>query len=293
MGVTALVFNEEEAIRGLKSWVDLVLAALYDSRQVRRGRRNAPASSQRQVTITPLKSVSDRYGFTNLRSDDAQRNLVEVGIDLASAGNYEISVLGQSAAFVAGGGDNAEAIRDGLRDAVSALGLAVTLADVGADAFTIRGNVAGLWIGVAVADEPAANSIGLTVIDDTSRVTSSNIGEWPVRIMIDDVIASSAGSRSKVVEAANLVIETFKAANVPIVSGSAVTYTGDLLTAQGLAFLDVLGTASADYSTGAAGATVWHQRAMIDVVFNTTTGLAFDQPTIESLGSVAVTISDP
>ena len=293
MGVAALVFNEEEAIRGLKSWVDLVLASLYDAKQIRRGRRNAPASSQRQVTILPLKQVSDRYGFTNMRSDDAQRNLVQVGIDLASAGNYEIEVLGQSAAFVAGGGDDAEAIRDGLRDAVSALGLAVTVADVGADAFTVQGNVAGVWLGLSVLDEPAEDSIGLAVIDDTARVTSSNIGEWPVRITIDDVISSAAGARSKIGAAANLVMETLKTPGVPVVQGSAVSYAGDLLAAQGLAFLDVIGTASLDYSTGAAGATVWHQRCAIDVVFNTTTGLAFDQPTIESLGPVEVTISDP
>lgn len=292
MGVTTLLFNEDDAIAGLKSWLDLVLGQLYDARQIRRGQRNAPASSQRQVTFIPLQTVAEDEAWTDDRFVSAQRNLVNVTVSTAAVGAYSIGLLGSTTApYVAGGGDTPTTIRDALRAAVDALALAVTTADVGGDAFSIRGNVAGVWLAVAVASEPVADALAVEVIDDVARETTLNPGRWTVRILIDDVWGAS--SRGAAVEAADLVVRTLKAYRVPVVVGSAAVYSGDLLRDTGLDFLDVETVQAQDYTQGATGGPVRHQRAMIDVVFNTANGLSYDLPTIETLGPVSVTVNDP
>lgn len=290
MGVARLIFDKQEAITGLKEWVEFVLAAHYSASEIRRGRRNAPSSSQRGVTVIPTTTVPVKEAWTDVVVESLQANLVHVQVVAAAAGLYRLRVLGQNADYVAGGGDDATAIRDGLRAAVDALALAVTTADVGGSSFSILGDTAGQWLGVAPVSTPVADALAVTVVDDVKRRASGSLGRWTLRIIIDDI--RPAMGNSSVQDAADLVRNYLDAASVPVVNGSAVIYTDDYLAQVGLVYLSAGDPIVADYQGDGGPAPVWRERAMIDVVFNVTTGLAFDIPTIETFGQPAETITD-
>ena len=290
MGVAQLLFDDRAAQRGLKQWCDYVLRAHYASTSIRRGRRNAPANSQRQVTVAPLTTVPVKEGWTPNVLRTPQANLMLVTVDAAAVGPYTVRVLGEDATYTALGGDDEEAIRDGLRLAVDALGVAVTTTDSETDGFEILGDDAGQWLGV----RQVAGALSVATIDDVVRVSESNPSRWTIRITIDDI--RPAQGTSSVTEATQLLVQYLEGARVPVIPGDATVYTDDYLSSVGLLYLDHTVLPAADYATGGTGRlgakpTVFHERSLIDVVFRVTTGMAFDQPTIESFGAPSVTIA--
>lgn len=295
MAAPALVFDPQAALTAVKSWAEFTLAALYEPEEIRRGRRNPPANSQRQVTVIPLTPTPRANGWTNVEGTAAQRNLVRVTVSAAAAGLWRVSVLGQDADYVAGGGDDEEAIRDNLRAAVDGLGLAATTDDVGDDAFTIQGDAAGVWLAAAVTP-PAGGSGSVVVVDDVIRRVSWMVARWTLRIFIDDIRPRSGAS--SVTQAAQLLEQVLAAGQVPVVNGVAYQQADDILRDAGLSFVETLPSVVGDYTTGGTGTggvrpTVWHERAGVDVVFRVTKGLRFDLPSIETFGAPTVTLSDP
>ena len=291
MGVNELLFDTRAAMTGLKTWCDYVLQAHYEATSIRRGRRNAPANSQRQVTVTPLSTVPIDEGWLPLITKTPQANRMLVVVTAAAVGPYTVRVLGEDATYTALGGDDEEAIRDGLRLAVDALGLAVTTADSGDDGFEILGDVAGQWLGVSVV----VGALSVATVDDVLRIAESNPGKWTIRITVDDI--RPAQGTSSATEASQLLLQYLAGARVPVVPGDASVYTDDYLSSVGLLYHDHTVLPVADYATGGTGRggakpTVFHERSPIDVVFRVTTGMAFDQPTIESFGAPSVTILD-
>ena len=282
MASPALIFDTQAAITGVKEWAEFVLAAYYSAAEIRRGRRNVPANSQRQVTVIPTTAEPVDEGWTDAVETETQANVVRLDVATAAAGLYRVQVLGQNADYVAGVLDTLTTIRDGLRSAVDVLALAVTTADIGVDAFSITGNVAGVWLGVRVAAVPVVDALVMTVVDDVTRRSSSQWSTWTLRITIDDIRPTAAGA-SAVTPAAQFVRRFLAAADVPVVNGSAVVYANDYLSRVGLAVLSIGPANVADYQAGGSSGPLWRERAVIDVVFNCVTGLAFDIPTIETI----------
>ena len=290
MGVAELLFDTRAAQRGLKEWCDYVLRAHYETASIRRGRRNAPANSQRQVTVAPLTTVPVNEGWTPNILQTLQANLMLVTVDAAAVGPYTVRILGEDATYTAIGGDDEEAIRDGLRLAVGALGAAVTTDDSGDNGIEILGDVAGQWLGVSAI----AGALSVATVDDVLRIAESNPGKWTIRITVDDI--RPAQGTSSVTEASQLLLQYLAGATVPVIPGDATVYTDDYLSSVGLLYHDHTVLPAADYATGGTGRggakpTVFHERSLIDVVFRVTTGMAFDQPTIESFGAPSVTLA--
>jgi len=290
VGVARLLFDDRAAMRGLKEWCDYVLRAHYEATSIRRGRRNAPASSQRQVTVTPLTTVPMKEGWTPNVVKTPQANRMLAVVTAAAVGPYTLQVLGEDATYTALPGDDEEAIRDGLRLAVDALGLPVSTDDSGEDGLEVLGDVAGQWIGVRVV----AGSLSVATIDDVLRIAKSDPSKWTIRITVDDI--RPAQGTSSATEATQLLLQYLAGATVPVIPGDATVYTDDYLSSVGLLYEDHTVLPTADYATGGTGRrgaqpTVFHARSPIDVVFRVTTGMAFDQPTIESFGAPSVTIA--
>lgn len=304
MPAPALLFDPAAAIAGLKSWAEFVLAAHFEPNTIRRGRRNAPANSQRQVTIIPLTTAPVDEAWTDIVTKGARRNRVRVTVVEAEVGGYTTTLLGETAApFVAGALDTVMTIRDGMRAEVDALALAVTTSIPvvngvpSPDAFEVLGDAAGVWLGLSAAG-PSSGAVAVFVVDDVTRIVNQMRSDWTLRIIVDDVRPNAAGS-SSVTTCIALIQRFLNAGQIPIVNGDATIYTDDYLSGVGLSFLNfevrspVLDYTSGVGGSGAAPGTIYHERAFVDVVFQVHTGIAYDQPTIESYGRVPGSIDDP
>lgn len=286
------LWNEELAYDGLKKWLEAVFGApgaeswqvalSGDSvpfGQIHRWNQNVPRGKVPAIYFRATTADPVTEGFQYDQKDTAQQQLWNSQIVSAAPGPYTLTVLTQPATYVAGGGDTVTTIRDGLRAAVDLLGLPVTTGDIGADTFSILGDTAGTSLGVVVD----AGDIALTVINDNIRRCRARRAFWTVRFLCDDIkpdsdtVPSAARQRAK-------RIQTYMEAgdSLPLVSGNAVTYLNDLLAPGAIAY-NVTVAQLPDLSFQQSG--LWVVRAAADVRFTTRTGLAFDVPSLDTLGA--------
>lgn len=298
MGVAALLFDPAAALAGLKTWCDFVLAAHFEPNSIRRGRRNAPANAQRQVTIIPLTTVPIDEAWTDIVSKIRQQNVMRVTVAEAAVGNYTTTLLGQTTApYAAGALDTVTTIRDGMQAAVDALALAVTTSvPAGSvDSFDVTGVVAGVWLGLSAAG-PNDGDVSWSTVDDVTRIINQQRADWTIRITVDDVRPNAAGS-SSVTTSIALIQRYLNGGQIPVVNGDAAIYTDDYLSGVGLSFLNFETRSPVlDYTSGATSAgmgTIYHERAFVDVVFQVHVGIAYDQPTIETFAPPTGVIVDP
>jgi hypothetical protein len=291
VGVRALLFDQQAAMTALKSWAEFALDGFFGAAEIRRGQRNAPANGQRQVTIVPVSAGPSSYAWTPVIEERAQRNRVQLEITTAAPGLWRLAALGQDVTYNAAGGDTAAQIAAGLLAAsVAFTGLSVSSA--GPETLELLGATAGAWLGVALT-VPAGGAAEGTVIDDTIRRFSWAPCKWTVAITIDDIRPASGASA--VTNATAYLVEILLAGDVPIVNGSAVTMSADLLAAASLYYLSHETPQTLDYyepKTGPAQGTVWRERSRVDVVFQTTKGIAFDLPSLEVVGPPTIIIEE-
>jgi hypothetical protein len=292
VGVAALIFDPIAAMTAIKSWAEETLDGLYVADEIRRGRRTAPENSQRQVTITPLRPYPTSDGWTDGVWTLPQRNVVVVDVTAAAPGVYSVPTAFGVASYTALIGDTAPEIRNALRVALDALAGPFATADNGASGVEVTGDTAGQWLGIQVVTAPAGGGLAVYVLDDVIVRVSGQSARWEVSISITDT--RDAGGVSKATEAAQRFYHYLQAGNVPLVNGLAY-YSSDVLKAANLAYLSASPPVVADFvepSSAAIKGTTWKERAIVDVVFQTTTGTVIDLPSIESFGSPAVIVTE-
>ena len=228
-----------------------------------------------------------------------QRQKVQVLVKQAAVGTWRVRLFGSVAEYVAGGGDTATSIRDGLRDAIDALALPVTTSSLTvqqAPAVQILADVAGLSMLVQQqpGDIPPGGQSSVLVVDDNIQQVSYNWGIWEIRLVFRDV-PNAGGSSASNKELASILAERVRCwfqvnQTLPVVNGSAYPYQGDELGKPKVELS--WRTTSAPISVPELESGVWTRAVALDVEFDVPVGLVYDIPSLDSVGPGVIVTAD-
>jgi hypothetical protein len=282
--IPAITLNEAACLDALRTFVlavvpDLAAVDVYRAR---------PAASPGKwglsvvlVPTTPLPVFESPMGE---ESRAAQRQRVRVTLKTTAAGAWSLAFLGGMATYTAPVGLTTAQLRTALRDAVADEGLPVTTADAVAGAptwaaFDIRGNTAGASLGLTLS-VPAGGVATLAVVDDNIRQATYNWGRWTIRAVVRDVgSAEATGVPSRAGAYAEMLRLRLQAQSVSATAGLAYPYQRDLLRAANLSWVQTLGPFTSDVVDGG----VWHRGVALDFVFDVSSALAFDVPSLDAV----------
>lgn len=282
MGATAITLDEAACLNALKAFV---LAAMPEVAAVDVYRARPPAAPSKwglSVVLTPTTPLPVFASPMGEESKGAQRQRVRVTIKTGAAGAWSLALLGEVAPFTAPADATTTQVRDGLVAAIADAGLPVTTANVAAGgtgwaAFDILADVAGASMGV-VLTVPAGGFATLAVVDDNIRQAAYNWGTWTIRAVVRDVgSAGLTGETSKAGAYAEALRLWMQAQSVPVTNGLAYPCRRDLLNAANLSWRQTLGPFNADVVDGA----VWHRGVALDFVFDVSSALLFDVPSMD------------
>lgn len=294
MPAPAITLDEADCLDALKAFV---LAAVPEVAAVDVYRARPPAAPSKwglSVVLAPTTPLPVFASPMGEESTGAQRQRVRVTVKTAAAGVWSLAALGVTAPYAAGAGDNTADVRDGLRDAVDNAGLAVTTADAASGAtawaaFDVLADVAGVSLGV-VLTVPAGGVGALTIVDDNRRQATYNWGTWTIRAVVRDVgSAGMTGETSKAGAYVEMLRLRMQAQSVPVTNGTAYPYQRDLLQAANLSWRQTLGPFDASVVDGM----VWHRGIAIDFVFDVSSALLVDVPSLDVVVVTAPTLADP
>lgn len=273
-----------------------------DPKYIYRGNPSAVPSRSNGpiITIVPLLGgPPQELSYMGDESITLQAQQVQVLILATATGAWTLSILGQDAVYNALIGDTLADIRDGLRAAVDALALPITTADVqvvNAPGFTILASDPGVSLLAHFGDLgiPVPGSAQVSVLDDVIRKTYYNWGIWTVRVTFRDTPSAEAGPSNRILasQLASRVRSYFRAGStIPVTQGLAYPYVWDRLQDARLSWMDVLGPFPLPELEGQ----VWTRGVALDVVCQTSTGLSFDAPSLDTVvfEDSSLSLSDP
>lgn len=284
MPAPTITLDEAACLDALKGFV---LAAVPDVAAVDVYRARPPAAPSKwglSVVLNPVTPLPIFESPMGEESTSAQRQRVRVTVKAAGAGMWSLGLLGEVAPYMAPADANRDDIRDGLADAVVGLGLPLTVSNAVADkpgwsALDVRGDVAGISL-ATVLSVPAGGLGSLTVVDDNRRQAVYNWGAWTIRVVIRDVgNASASGETSKAGAYAEMLRLRMQAQSVAVTDGLAYPYQRDLLQAANLSWRRTLGPFNADVQDGG----VWHRGVALDFVFDVSSALLMDVPSLDTM----------
>jgi len=292
-----LLFDEATALDALREFVRTAVPEVPDV-DVYRWRQAAVTSKWGlQVLLAPVNPMpifADSY--SGEESTGKQRQRIRVTITTAAAGAWSLRVLSTPAPYTANPGASTADIRDGLRAAVDALGLAVTTeaapAPAGQAAFDILGDTAGASLGVRFTAIPAGGATTVAVIDDNLRRAVYNWGTWTIRVTVRDIPAAG-GTRASMVGAHIERLRLYmQGSSIPVVNGLAYPFVRDRLQgtpAKRLAWRKTLGPFEASVTENG----VWSRGAALDFVFDVPSALLHDIPSLDTVSGTFGAIGDP
>ena len=298
MGAPSVLWDESAAFEQVKAFLVAALPEV-DPRAIYRARPGATPGQFGGVSVvmlplTPTPAYVSPFGA---ESDSKQQQRWTVRVLQAAAGDWTMTVLGQTTpVVVAGPGDSAATIAAGLRAAVDGLGVAVTTAVLASPpaAFSVLGDVAGQSLGVSVS-APAGGTYSLAVVDDNVRRAVYNWGVWRVRLIFRDApVTASAPVAPGTYDAARLCERVrlwLQATSLPATNGLAYPYRRDQLQAAP-ARLSWLST-SDSINFDEVENNYWVRVAAIDVSFQTPVAMTHDVPSLDAMGLATLGIVTP
>lgn len=295
----SVLWSETDALNQIAAFVRAACPELQAADVYRAQPGASPAKWGVAVVIFPLTTIPEYASPFGAESDSAQRQRWQVQVTAAAAGNWTVTLLGQSAApFVAGPGDTPATIATGLMAAVDALALPVTTSAVAPPppgTFQVLGDVAGASLGVSV-QAPVGGVVSLTVVDDNIRRAVWNWGVYRVRLIFRDAPSAqavpTAGPRYLAAMLADRVRMWLQASSLPATNGLAYPYRRDQLQAAP-ARLSWLRTGD-PITASEVENTTWVRVVSYDVEFQTPVGMTHDVPSLDAFGLAAPpVISDP
>jgi hypothetical protein len=297
-----VLFEEAPALDRIQAFVLAVCPELEGRENVYRHRPAASPARQAISAIlaptTPSPTTQSLQGETSEPTPQRQRWLLAV--TAPAAGSWDLQLLGEPAAFVAGPGDDAAAIRDGIQAALAGLGAPITTSAPAEPeaALEVLGDVAGASLGLLVLP-PAGGARSLVVVDDAARIAWYDWGSWTIRVILRDVPYSD-----KIIPAPRYLSTTlaerlrryFAALDVPAVNGEPYPTLRDLLESstadgQGPALRAV--RSYGPFNADRLDSGVWSRAAAVDLMFQVPVALAYDVPTMVSARPGSLAVSDP
>ena len=285
MGAPTLYFDEAAALDALRQFVTSVvpLAAV----DVYRARPSAvPGKYTLSVVLAPVTPVAVYQSRTGEEVDGLQAQKWLVTVQVAAAGDWTLTVLGEQAApYAAGGVDSTADIAAGLLAGVDGLGLDVTTAAVPGNpaAFTVTADTAGVSLGVMASLVPAGGVVTLQVVDDNVRRAVVNWGIWTVRVVVRDVDPAGGAGLPQVGPTAEKLRLSMQASSIPVTNGFAYPYLRDRLQAARLSWRRTLGPFNADVVDNG----VWARGCALDFEFDVPPVLLHDVPSLDTIGIAA------
>lgn len=296
MPAPVVLWDEAAALDAVAAMVRAACPELKAEDVYRSRPAATPRAMPRAVLLHPLTPIPSTPGspFGGERTF-AQRQRWTVAVTTAAAGAWQVTVLGQAAPYLAGGGDDMATIAASLRVALDLLGLPVTTAALAVPpaAFEVLGDVEGTSLGVSV-QAPAGGAYALAVVDDNVRRAVYNFGLWTCRLVFRDVPSSVAapatGHRYLAAVLAERVRMWLQARDLPVVNGQAFPYWKDTLGAAParLSWRQTRGPLSLDEVDGG----VWTRAVALDVDFDTPVGMFHDVPSLDALGLGTLQVSE-
>jgi hypothetical protein len=280
MPAPALLFDEAAAMDALRVFVRTAVPEVPEVDVYRVKPSSVPGKWGLSVLLAPVNPLPVfAESYTGEESTGKQRQRIRVTITTGAAGAWTLQLLGGSAPFVAPVDATAAQVRTGLRLAVNAEDLPVTTADVGAAAFDILGDVAGVSLGVRMTSIPVGGAVSIAVVDDNLRRAVYNWGTWTVRVIVRD-IPSAGGERPSTVgpycERLRLYMQ---GTSIPTTNGLAYPYVRDRVSAGALNWRRTLGPFDASVLDNGV-----HVRgAALDFVFDVPSALLHDIPSLDTI----------
>lgn len=299
MGAPVYLWSEVDALNQVAAFVRAACPELQAADVYRAQPGASPAKWGAAVVIFPLTTIPEHASPFGAESDSPQRQRWQVQVTTAAAGNWTVTLLGQTTApFAAGPGDTPATIAAGLMAAVDALALPVTASAVAPPppgAFQVLGDVAGESLGVSV-QAPVGGVASLAVVDDNIRRAVYNWGVYRVRLIFRDVPSAqavpTAGPRYLAAMLADRVRLWLQASSLPATNGLAYPYRRDQLQAAP-ARLSWLRTGDPITASEVENNT-WVRVVSYDVEFQTPVGMTHDVPSLDAIGLAQdVVIADP
>lgn len=283
----SVLWSEEAALDQIQAFI-VAACPEVQARDIYRAQPSAvPGVFGRSIVILPLTPVPEYSSPFGGESDERQRQRWSVAVTTAAAGEWTVTLLGQTTApFVAGPGDTPADVAAGLQAAVDALGMPVTTQALAPPpaAFGILGDVAGVSLGVSVAGPPGGAAT-TAVVDDNVRRAVYNWGVYRVRLLFRDVPSAQAvpagGVRYLSTALAERVRLWLQASSLPVTNGLAYPYRRDQLQAAP-ARLSWMQTEQLHFPVQENGA--WVRVAALDVSFQTPVCMTHDVPSLDAVG---------
>lgn len=287
MAAPRVLFHEAPALDRIQDFILAACPELGGRENVYRQRPAAspsrsPAPSATIGPTTPAPVGASLFGEQNAAGQRQRWRLV---VTTAASGSWDLQLLGEPTAYVAGGGDDAATIRDGIQAALAALGAPVTMS-VPANppaALEVLGDAAGVSLGLRVT--PAAGGArSLAVVDDCIRVAVYDWGTWTIRVVFRDVPSAErfpvGGVRYYSTELADRLRCYFLALDMPVVVGEAYPTLRDLLESstgdgEGPALRAVKAYGPFPGEEQVEGG-AWVRSAAVDLVFQVPIALTYD-----------------
>lgn len=299
MGAPVYLWSEVDALNQVAAFVRAACPELQAADVYRAQPGASPAKFGAAVVIFPLTTIPEHASPFGAESDSAQRQRWQVQVTTAAAGNWTVTLLGQTTApFVAGPADTPSTIAAELMSAVDALALPVTTSAVfppPPGAFQVLADVAGTSLGLNV-QAPVGGAASLSVLDDNIRRAVYNWGVYRVRLIFRDVPSAqavpTAGPRYLAAMLADRVRLWLQASSLPATNGLAYPYRRDQLQAAP-ARLSWLRTGDPITASEVEGQT-WVRVVSYDVEFQTPVGMTHDVPSLDAIGLAQdVVIANP
>lgn len=295
MGAPSYLWNETAAMNSLKEFLVACCPEVDKKRIFRINPGAVPsASNSALITIAPINGGPPiLLSYMGEESVVAQIQVVQVVITAAAEGVWTLILLESEAIYAAGPGETTTEVRDGIKAAVIALALPITVANVevtGAPGFSITADVAGVSMRPMFLDGdiPDPGAAVVLMIDDNLRRTSYNWGEWTVRLVFRDTPSSEQGPSNRVLASTlcDRVRCWLQAGNsLPVINGSAYPYVWDQLGQ--LAWKETMTPIEASALENG----IWTRAVAMDVVFEVAWGMSADIPSLDEIGEGSLTLT--
>lgn len=288
MGAPSVLWSEEAALDQIEAFLTAACPEVRRGDIYRAQPSAVPGVFGRSIVILPLTPVPEYGSPFGGESDEAQRQRWSVAVTTAAAGEWTVTLLGQTTApFVAGPGDTPADVVAGLQAAVDALALPVTTQALAPPpaAFGILGDVAGVSLGVSVSGPPGGAAT-TAVVDDNVRRAVYNWGVYRVRLLFRDVPSAQAVPAPGVRYVSTILAERVRlwlqASSLPVTNGLAYPYRRDQLQAAParLSWMQTEGPLSLSVQEN----TSWVRVVALDVSFQTPVCMTHDVPSLDAVG---------
>jgi hypothetical protein len=298
------IFDELACFNAVKQFVlaccpEVKPAAIYRSHP-----GATPSSQQVSIVMVPLNGGPPiRQSPMGEGNISKQQQKVQVLIQGAAVGTWRVNVLGQTASYVAGGGDTSITIRNGLKTALDLLGLPLTTSTVtvgNAPGVQILADVAGVSMTVnqlTNGDIPAGGVSSIVVVDDNLVRAYYNWGIWTIRMIFRDPPSAEGpviGQGPLVRVLASTLAERVRSwmeagQDLPVVNGSAYPYRWDLLGAAParLGWRQTQGPFAVPEELDG----VWTRGVALDMSFDVPCGLIADIPSMDTILAPTLTVT--